>query len=120
MSNMATVDGTVLVTVPPNRNWIGSMILSAAQTTAAGAAAGACRPSVTISGADGNYADGDTVVAVALSVPAVALTALIGASAHNSVSTGPINIQARGNQVTAVLHVPAGTNVVATASGCLQ
>lgn len=121
MTNMGTADGAVIVTVPANRNWLGSVILSAAQAQALGASPGStCRPSVTISGAGGNYADGDTVIAVALALPAIALAATVGAGAHNSAATGFINVQARENPVSMILNVPAGVTAVATASGALQ
>jgi len=73
---------------------------------------------VTLHGTGGTWSDGDHVIRVALFVPAVGVTALTGSTATAAVSTGNIEIQARGNPITLTLDFNGtGTSAVATAGG---
>jgi hypothetical protein len=119
MSNTATTDGGTLLTVPANSTWLGSVILSATLAVAIGGAAATARPSVTISPDAPPYSDGDTVVAVALAVPAVAALSLIGGATGATATVESISIQTGDDPATLTLHVPAGITAVAVASGGL-
>ena len=120
MANSATVNGGVIAVIPPNSNWLGSVLLSATLPVAIGGIAAAAVPTVTVSGSGGNMKDGDVLAAVALAVPAVNALALLGAQATDSVSSGSINVQSRANPLQLVLNLPAGVTAVAVAAGAVQ
>ena len=75
-------------------------------------------PSVTVSGTGGrDWAAGDTVVALALALPAVGLTATVGASTTSSQTSGVIVIQAGANPLTLTLNLPSRVTGNALAAG---
>lgn len=120
MANTSTVNGGTVLTVPAGSNWIGSVILSASVALAPGGAGVGATPSITVSGGGGNYADGDTLAAVSLTLAAVGVTSLVGVSTAETVSTGQINVQARATPVKLILNMPAGVNAVGVAAGAMQ
>lgn len=118
MPNFANANGSVVFTVPAGRVWIGAVALSASVAGAAGDASMAAHPSVTVSGSGAdNWSNGDTVVAAALAMPAVSMTALTGVSAAATASSGKIVIRARANAINLVLNLPARVVGNATATG---
>lgn len=120
MANSTTVNGGIVVTVPANSNWLGSILLSASATVPIGGAAVATIPTVTVSGSGGNMKDGDTMAAVALAMPAVSVTALTGQQVASSMSTGFVNVQARATPVSLILNFAPGVTAVAVAAGAVQ
>lgn len=119
MANTTTTNGGVFLTVPANTLWTGHISLSATLSSAAGAqSAQAASPSITVSGTGGNFADGDTVLKLALSTPAQVLGALAGNVDHGNVTIGPINVQARSaGPITLVLNTGGASSACATAIG---
>lgn len=117
MANSTTAAGGTVLSIPPGTNWIGSVHLSATLMSLIGAAAVTAFPSVTLSGTGGNMNDGDTIVSVALSLPAINVTALAGAQTTATAICGPMNIQTRGNAVKLILNYGAGVTAVAVACG---
>lgn len=117
MSNSTTSNGGTVITVPANTTWIGSISLSATLAVAIGGAAATSYPSITVSGTDGTWSDGDVVLRLALFVPAVGVTALTGALARGDQTISSVRIQARENPISLILNVGAGVTAVATAIG---
>lgn len=113
-----SVNGGVFLTVDANTVWNGHLTLSGSLVTGAGIVAAAnATPSITLSGAGGNYANGTTVTKIQLSTPAQVLGALSGSTSTDSVTIGPITVQARENVVTLVLNTGGATNAQATSIG---
>lgn len=118
MANFGTANGATILIVPANRVWKGVVTLSATVTSAAGDASTAAHPSVTVSGSGADdWASGDTVAAVALALPPVSLTALVGSAASTSVTAGPLVIRARANPISLVLNLPPRCTGNALAAG---
>jgi hypothetical protein len=113
-----TNTGTVL-TVPASGAWTGYVTLSGTLASGAGVqGAGSAAPSVTVSGAGGNYADGTVVTKLQLNTPAQALGALSGSSCHGSVMTGYLSVQAgAGNDVLLILNTGGATGACGTSIG---
>jgi hypothetical protein len=120
MANSSTVNGGTVLTIPANSIWQGCVIMSGALVNAPGGSASTVTATVAISGTGGNWNNGDIAAALTLAVPAVNLTALIGASALQTLSTAQITIQSRANPVLLVLTLPTGMSGIAVASGSLQ
>ncbi len=117
MPNTGNANGATILTVPAGKFWKGSISLSATLAVAAGGAAGTQYPSITVSGADGSWADGDTVLRLALFVPAVSLTALAGALASGNISISDIQVKAGANPITLILNIGPGVTGTGTAIG---
>lgn len=108
MANFGNSNGAVILTVPANGRWVGTVSISATATGAAGDSSMSAHPSVLISGSGADdWANGDTVVAVALGLPTVALTSLVGSAVSASASAGDVFIHARANPISLVLNLPA-------------
>lgn len=117
MANYGNTNGATILTIPANRCWTGSVKISCATSGTAGDASMSAHPSVTISGSGAsNWSDGDTVVAVALAIPPVNLTSLVGVTSSSAQSSDRIMIQARANPISLVLNLPSRVvgNAVAT------
>ena len=113
-----TTNGGICLSVDTNTTWAGYITLSATLASATGSvAAASAAPSITVSGAGGNYASGDTITKLQLNTPAQVLGALSGNSCNDSVVLGPINVQARDNVVTLLLNTGSATAACATAIG---
>lgn len=119
MPNTTTTNGAAFLTVPANTLWTGHVTLSASLVTDAGAqATKGASPSVTVSGAGGNFADGDTVLKLTLNTPAQVLGALSGNVDHGNATVGPIVVQARSTgPISLVLNTGGATTACATAIG---
>lgn len=112
------VNGGVALTVDANTVWNGHITLSGVLVTGAGiVAASNAAPSVAISGSGGNYASGTIVTRIQLSTPAQVLGAVSGNASSQTVTVGPITIQARENPVTLVLNIDGATRAIATSIG---
>lgn len=78
----------------------------------------AAHPSVTVSGTGmEDWSDGDTVVALALALPAVSATAPVGPSTSSSQTSGRIVIHARANPISLILNLPPRVVGNAVAAG---
>lgn len=117
MSNTATTDGGTVLTIPANSRWLGSISLSATYTTQINTASSTRRPSITVSGAGGNWDDGNTVLAMDLTNPPVLATSASGGSTHGDAVTPQVVVQARANPVSLILNL-GGTGVTAIAVAC--
>lgn len=117
MSNSTTVDGGTVLSIPAGKTWQGCLSLAATLAVSVGGAAATRFPKITISGTGGNIDNGDTLVSLALFVPAVGATALTGSLTTDSLAVGPIQIQARDNPITLILTLGSGVTGVATAAG---
>jgi len=117
MANMTNANAGILITIPANSTWRGSVGISATLTVAIGGSAATQYPSVTVSGSGGTWRTGDTVVGLALATPAVAVTALAGLAVTASMSTGDIQVQTRANPVDLVLNIGPGVTGIAMATG---
>lgn len=118
MANFGNTNGAVILTIPANKRWYGNVTLSASVMGVAGDASMTAHPSVTVSGTGASgWSDGDTVVAVALALPSVGVTSLVGASATTNQSSGLIVIHARANPISLILNLPARVTGNATAAG---
>lgn len=117
MANTTTVNGGVVVTIPANSMWAGSVTLCATLAVTVGGSAATQFPSITVSGTGSTWADGDTVIRLALFVPAVGVTALTGSLATATLATGGITVQTRANPISLILNLGAGVTAVGTAIG---
>lgn len=117
MSNSTNVNGGTVLTVPANTTWMGSVALSATLAVAVGGSAATSYPGITVGGSGGNWNSGDTVLSLALFVPAVGATALTGAIARGDQTISNVRIQARDNPVTLTLNIGPGVSGVALAIG---
>lgn len=120
MANTANSDGGTVVTIAANSIWKGTITLSATLGVAVGGTSATQYPSVTVSGANSSWANGDTVIKLALFVPAVGVTSLIGASTTASLSTGDIQVRTGANSVDLILNIGTGVTGVATAIGVIR
>lgn len=114
-----TTDTGTFLTVDAGTSWSGYITLSGTLATGAGVqAAGSAAPSVTVSGAGGNYADGTVVTKLQLNTPAQVFGALSGTSCHGDVAIGPITVQAgSGNDVLLILNLNGATGACGTSIG---
>lgn len=113
-----TTNGGTCLTVDANTTWNGYITLSGALASGTGSSgAASAAPSITVSGAGGNYANGDTITKLQINTPAQALGALSGTVCNDSVVVGPIAVQARENVVTLILNTGGATAACATAIG---
>lgn len=118
MANFGNSNGATILTIPARTRWHGQVNLSATATGTAGDTSMSAHPSVTLSGTGArDYADGDTVVAVALALPTVGLTSLVGMAASGSASSGKIVIQAGANPVSLILNLSSRVTGNAVAVG---
>lgn len=117
MANTTTTNGGTVLTIPANSLWHGSISISATLAVLVGGAAATQYPSVTVSGQGATWGDGDTVVRLALFVPAVGLTSLTGGTASACMCTGPIHLQTRQNPISLILNFGSGVTATATAVG---
>lgn len=120
MSNSTNVNGGVIITVPANSTWNGSVSLSATLAVAIGGAAVTSYPSITVLGAGGAWTNGDTVLGMALAVPAVGASALTGAIAHGDQVLPNVRVQTRENPVSLILNIGPGVVGTASAIGEMQ
>lgn len=117
MANSTTANGGIVMTVPANKTWRGSVSLCATLAVAVGGSAATQFPAITVSGTGGTWADGDIVLKLALFVPAVGLTALTGSMVTATLATGAIQLQAHANPIDLVLTIGSGVTGVGTAIG---
>ena len=117
MANSTTSPGGTVLTIPANKLWKGSVSLCATLAVTVGGGAATQFPSVTVSATDATWADGDTVIKLALFVPAVGVTALTGSMVTATLATGDITVQTRSAPLTMTLNHGSGVTAVATAVG---
>lgn len=118
MANFASTNGATILTVPTGKRWVGTVTLSAASSGGAGDTAMSAHPSVTVSGAGArDWANGDTVVALALALPVVGALSLVGVTATSSATSGQLIIQPTANPISLVLNLPARVVGNALAAG---
>jgi len=118
MANFGSANGAVILTIPANTRWHGQVNISATVTGAAGDTSTTAHPSVILTGSGArDYASGDTVVAVALALPAVGLASVTGMSASGTGSSGRIVIQAGANPLSLTLNLPSRVTGNAVAVG---
>lgn len=117
MANTTTVNGGTVFTIPANSIWRGSISISATLAVAVGGSAGTQFPSITVSGSGASWADGDTVVRLALFVPAVGVTAVTGSITTDSLSVNDIQIKTGANPINLILNIGSGVTGVGTAIG---
>ena len=117
MSNSTNVDGGTIITVPAGKTWQGHLSLAATLAVAINGAAATRYPKVTVSGIGGNMTDGDSLTSLALFVPAVAITAVTGSLASQTISIGPFQVQAGANPVSLLLALGSGVSGSAVAAG---
>jgi hypothetical protein len=114
-----TTDGGTVLTVDAGTTWNGHITLSGTLASGAGVqGAGSAAPSITVSGAGGNFADGTAITKLQLNTPAQVLGALSGSSCHGDVTIGPFNVQAgSGNDVLLILNTGSATSACGTSIG---
>lgn len=114
-----TSNGGTVLTVNASTTWNGYITLSGTLASGAGVqAAGSAAPSITVSGAGGNYVDGTVITKLQLNTPAQVLDALSGTSCHGEAVIGPINVQAgSGNDVLLILNTGGATGACGTSIG---
>jgi hypothetical protein len=118
MAGSTTVNGATFLTVPANSRWHGTVTLAASLTASGSTAAKESHPYIAVVGKAANFADGDEIVGLALATPAVSVTATLGTSVTDSVSTGLMVIQTHDDPVSLTLNfATAGTSARATAAG---
>lgn len=117
MANTTTTNGGVVLTIPANKLWRGSVMLCATLAVSIAGSAATQFPSITVSGANATWADLDTVVRLALFVPAVGVTAVTGSQVTATLATGDITVRTRSNSIDLVLNYGSGVTAVATAIG---
>lgn len=114
MANSTTTNGGTIITVPAGKRWRGSISLSATLSAGAGGGGTSSYPSVTVSGDNGSWSNGDVVLRLALACAVVSLTSLVGVQTSSSICSGELILQARESPISLVLNF--GSNVVATAT----
>lgn len=114
-----TTNGGTVLTVDAGTVWNGYITLSATLISGVGVqGAGSAAPSVTVSGAGGNYANGSVITKLQLDTPAQALGALSGSVCNDSVLFGPLAVQAgSGNDVLLILNTGGATAACGTSIG---
>lgn len=117
MANSTTANGGTVITIPANTSWQGCVSLCATLAVAVGGSAATQFPSITVSGTGGTWPDGDTIVALALFVPAVGVTAVSGSQVAAGLATGHMSVQARANPISFILNYGTGVTAVGTACG---
>lgn len=117
MANSTTVNGGTVLTIPAHSMWEGSVMLCATLAVAIGGSAATQFPSITVSGLGGTWPDGDTVVRLALFVPAVGVTAVTGSQVTAALATGRITVQTRDNPIDLILNFGNGVTACGTAIG---
>lgn len=118
MANFGNSNGATILTIPADTRWHGQVNLSATATGGAGDATMTAHPSVTLSGTGArDYVNGDTVVAVALALPTVGLTSVVGMSVNGAATSGEIVIQAGANPISLILNLPSRVTGNAVAVG---
>lgn len=117
MANTTNVNGGIVLTIPANSVWKGSVGLSATLSVAVGGTERAQYPSITVSGANASWADGDSVVRLALFAPSVGAAGTTGATATDSMSTGDIQVKTGANSINLILNIGVGVTGVGTAIG---
>jgi hypothetical protein len=117
MSTTTTTPGGTIITIPANSVWRGSVSLCATLAVAVGGSAATQFPEVVVSGTQATWADGDTVLKLALFVPAVGLTALTGSQVAATINTGMIFVQTRANAISLIMNHGTGVTAAGTAIG---
>lgn len=117
MANTTTTNGGIVLTIPANKLWRGSVGLCATLAVAIGGSAATQFPSITVSGTNATWPDADTVIRLALFVPAVGVTAVTGSQVTATLSTGDITVRTRDNAINLILNYGTGVTAVGTAIG---
>lgn len=107
-------DGGTLISLAANQIFEGSVTLTATASVAPGGSSTTLYPSLSVSGAGGNYADGTVLASLALFVPSVAVAATTGMTASGTVTTPKFQLQSGANLIKLILTL--GPGVVGTAT----
>lgn len=123
LTGTASADGATIITVPVNRIWQGTIMLSGAVTVAAGASGAVnALPNVTTTGATAVPAAGAVLHQLAISLPANLAGSVTGDGANDAATITGVTVYAGSNAGGATLKLTfnSATAASATAVGYLR
>lgn len=116
-SGSATTNNSVIVTIPANAQWQGSVTLSGSVSVGANGAASTALPCVKLVGTGAEPPDGSVLAQLALANPSVGLLSLLGVASGHAVTIPNLIILTGSDPVELRLFHSGAQAATATAFG---